>query len=275
MATKPSCLLEKGNSQQISHKGYTYRVIEKGEGAPIVLIPGTAGDERIFCRIIEPLAKEFHVYSFSHIHAPTIQGVITEWKEILSSMINSPFHMLGTSVGGWIVQHFAASYPAMVKSIIIGNSYADNTKIRKKNKIPAFLARIMPMTFTRKIMLANMRKSLQKEPDFRIIYSYFEENLKKETKGQLLTRIRWNLENMALPKMPESIPKLLILSRDDPLIPPETRNQLIKTYPEAKIYQFSSGGHFPYITRAEKYYEQVRTFVQQIEKKEEETPKTK
>ena len=258
-----NCLNEE-KTKSVSYKNQEITFIEKGEQneKKIILIPGTAGDARIFCRIIEPLSKKYHVYSFSHIHLKGLMNVVHAWDDLFQQLeISPPFSLLGTSVGGRIVQYYAQEYPSKIDKLILGNTYCDNKELIKKNRVPALMLKILPTKTIKNVLLKGTEKSFKGEPDFDSIMKYFATNLEKDSKNRIKIRVRWNLEKHSLPKIPKKIPKLLILSKDDPLIPPNTRKQLISYYPEAENSVFDSGGHFLYITRAEKYYSSVFDFL--------------
>ncbi len=253
---------EKTTQKEINNRIVEY--IEKGEKdkPSLILLPGTAGDARIFCKIIKPLSKNFHVYSFSHIHVKGVKNVVETWNYILHSLkINIPFSMLGTSVGGRIIQYYAERYPQDVNKIILANTYSDNKEIISKNKGSIFLVNFIPLSIIKKILLKGTAESFKNHPEYDEIITYFKNNLEKETRKKLLIRLRWNFEKLPLPKISQNISKLIIISNDDPLIPSKTREKLLKQYPEAKVKKFKSGGHFLYLTKAEEYFMSVKNFL--------------
>lgn len=57
------------------------------------------------------------------------------------------------------------------------------------------------------------------------------------------------------------IPKLILISKNDPLVPEFLREELLKIYPEAERYSFEEEGHFPYVVDAMKYNQIVLNFL--------------
>ncbi len=77
-------------------------------------------------------------------------------------------------------------------------------------------------------------------------------------------RAEWNFEDLSPPTIRDSIPMLILMSKDDPVIPPRTRDHLKNYYPHAKIHEFSSGGHFPYLTQPHEYAQEILTFLEDL-----------
>ena len=257
------CLL-KETKQFGKSKDHVFKYLTIGSGEPLVLIPGTAGNERIFCRIAPLLKEQFTVYSFSHIHMKGLKNVISAWHSVLDELVGKPFHLLGTSVGGRLIQYYAQEYPEDVKSLIIGNSYADISELKRRNRIVLMTGKILPYTITRRLILRNIRKSFQEHSDYNVFVLYFQKHLNEISKHDLIVRAEWNFENLPLPVIEASIPVLLLLSKDDPVIPLKTRNHLKSYYKNARIHEFSSGGHFPYLTRPREYADAILQFLQGI-----------
>ena len=66
----------------------------------------------------------------------------------------------------------------------------------------------------------------------------------------------------------KQIPKLIIESDNDPLIPPHLRKRLKELYPEARVYTFHNEGHFPYINAAEEYNSVLKNFFEDEQRAE-------
>ena len=104
-----------------------------GEGAPVVLIHGLAGDCSAWKAQIESLEKNYRVLAFdnrgagrssapdypytsSHFAADTI-GLMD------AVGITEPAHVIGRSMGGAIAQMMALDYPDRVRSLLITASF--------------------------------------------------------------------------------------------------------------------------------------------------------
>lgn len=264
MELKPapiSTLFEETSIEQLSYKGYPFFMKAIGKGDPIVLLPGTGGDEKIFSRIQEPLSKQFQTYSFSHIHLPKVSEVVEAWHEVLTERIGRPFHLLGTSVGGRLVQYYAEKYPADVVSLTIGNSYVDNTEIRRRYGISTKVARFLPMRIINRISEKGMLEGFSKYPEGHLAAEFFQKKVRRSSKKEFLTRAKWNMEKLPPPKISKEIPVMVIISADDPVIDEKTRTQLMEYYSDANHVQIEWGGHFPYILNPEPYLRSVYEFV--------------
>ncbi len=254
-------LFEQIPEERHSYRGKEFFSREMGKGTPFVFIPGTGGDEKIFTRIQKPLSGSFRTLAFSHIHLSKLKDVIEAWHEVLTEVVGEPFHLLGTSVGGRIVQYYAEKYPEDVLTVTIGNSYVDNTLIRKKHGMITKIAQLLPMRMITRITEKNMLKGFQKYPDGERAAEFFKTKVRKSTKKEFLTRAKWNFESLPFPKIRNDLQIQLICSNDDPVITEETRNHLKKYYSSAKQIDLEWGGHFPYIVNPEPYLNAIYEFV--------------
>ena len=93
---------------------------EIGTGEALILIPGTLGDEYLFEKVQVPLAerlKSFRIIVVDHLDLESLDDVIEWYHSFFTQELEiSSFHLGGTSVGGWIAQHYAMKYPDEVKS---------------------------------------------------------------------------------------------------------------------------------------------------------------
>ena len=253
-------------NEAISHQyaGKTFHSLEMGNGKPIVFIPGTGGDEKIFKRIQVPLSREYRTIAFSHIHLKKVSDVVDAWHEVLSDMVGEPFHLLGTSVGGRIVQYYAERYPDDLLSVTIGNSYVDNSTIRKKYKLTGVVLPALPMSLISRIAAKGMLKGFEQYENGAQAAMFFQKHVRQSSKSEFISRVRWNLEKLPPPKI--EVPTHVIYSGDDPVIDRQTRDHLNEYYRNAEKTKIDWGGHFPYIINPEPYLEGLYGFVTSLVK---------
>ena len=161
------------------------------------------------------------------------------------------FHLGGTSVGGWIAQHYTMKYPEEVKSLIIGNSFVNNKILRDQSLGIYKISRFIPWFAFRRVFEKNVRKSLQGyKAD---VTEYFVQSLHSMTKRELRRKLWWSLAVQPPLILNSSIPKLIIYTKDDAVVSQENTELLIAHYPQASVKVMEIGNHYPYRTNPDEY----------------------
>ncbi len=243
--------------QVVVHDGVKWHYYRGGKGSQTILfIHGMGGAYSIWWQQILALEEQYRTIS---IDLPeSIQSLEDAARGILAVLDAENIYrslVVGTSMGGYIAQYLTDRYPERVEKVVFGNTFPPNKKILREN---ATIARILPWVPEALIRFLGNRQLQQN-----ILPAAHESPLLAAvlkslpfSKRQFLNRYRVVVD----PFFPRSdryaiqrIPKLIIESDNDPLIPPELREQLKARYADATVYTFHNEGHFPYINAAEKY----------------------
>lgn len=115
----------------ISVNHTTMEYIEAGSGAPLVLVHGSASDYRTWNKQIEPFSRQYHVIAYSRrYHYPnewkgegrdyTVALHVEDLAALIRSLGDTPVHIVGSSYGGYTALEMAIKYPALVKSLVLG-----------------------------------------------------------------------------------------------------------------------------------------------------------
>ncbi|MBM7784291.1 alpha/beta fold hydrolase [Tenggerimyces flavus] len=101
---------------------------EHGSGEPLVLLHGGMVDARWFEPNLGPLAERFHVYTpdlRGHGHTPdpegpyTFQAMTDDAIAFLETVIGRPAHLLGHSVGAFVLMQVAMQRPDLVDRLVL------------------------------------------------------------------------------------------------------------------------------------------------------------
>jgi 2-hydroxy-6-oxonona-2,4-dienedioate hydrolase len=109
--------------------GWRTRVIEAGDGEPVIMMPGLTGHAEAFIRNVIPLARRgYHVYSidmlghgFSDKPPDVVYRTATFTSHLvrfLDAIEEPAAHLAGQSLGGWVAWRFALEHPERVQSLI-------------------------------------------------------------------------------------------------------------------------------------------------------------
>lgn len=101
---------------------------EHGSGEPLVLLHGGMVDARWFEPNLAPLAERFHVYTpdlRGHGHTPdpegpyTFQAITDDAIAFLETVIGGPAHLVGHSVGAFVLMQVAMQRPDLVDRLVM------------------------------------------------------------------------------------------------------------------------------------------------------------
>jgi esterase len=110
--------------------GYDMAFVERGAGAPLLLVHGTLGDYRYWAGQMEPFGAHYRTISVSLRHCwPekwdgegdnfTVQQHTIDIASFIAGLQAGPVHLLGHSRGGHIAFRVAQNFPAFVRSLIL------------------------------------------------------------------------------------------------------------------------------------------------------------
>jgi pimeloyl-ACP methyl ester carboxylesterase len=233
-------------------------------GPPLVLLPGTIGDERLFSRVQILLGDRFTSYAFDHLDPGSFTDVVDIFKIIIDHEINEKFHILGTSVGGWIAQFLAHRNPKLINSIIIANSFNDNSILRQENNFSYKISKFLPWFFLRSSIISHTRSSILMFDNAQENFDYLSQNITNLGKSRLRARLSWSLAEIDLPEISSKIPIGIFYTSDDPIVKFEVTEILLNKYPNAIITKFVTGGHFPYLVDPKLYATRILEFLSSI-----------
>lgn len=246
----------KRNPEQIQViNGREWGVIKTGNSGPaLLLIPGTLGRADIFWQQIEKLSDRAQILSVSY---PATHD-IAEWAMDMAQLLDlhniERTTVLGSSLGGYLAQYFAAVYPKRTVGLIAANTLSSVAGLTDKPPYSTDIANT-PIETIRDGFLSGMKAQRHEAPE----YVALIEMLVAEVEGripedQIKSRV---LALKHAPDIPEntigSENIVVIEAEDDPLIIEPVRAKVRKTLSPSVTYRFKQGGHFPYVVRPDAY----------------------
>lgn len=241
--------------QRVAVNGREWGVVEAGKSGPaLLLIPGTLGRADVFWQQTAALEDRARILSVSYPGS----GGVPEWSDDLAALCGrnglTGVTVLGSSLGGYLAQYFAADHPELVARLIAANTLASVADVKSRPPYSSDLDN-GPIGELRAGFGVGLGGWAQVHPD----QAELVELLLADANGRILEpelRARLN----ALKRGPELPPLALpparvatIESADDPLIPLPMREAVRARLKPAVAYRFDSGGHFPYISRPRFY----------------------
>jgi esterase len=110
--------------------GYDMAFVERGTGAPLLLVHGTLCDYRHWTGQMEPFGAHYRTIAVSLRHCwPekwdgegddfTVQQHTTDVASFIAGLQAGPVHLLGHSRGGHIAFRAAQNYPDLIRSLVL------------------------------------------------------------------------------------------------------------------------------------------------------------
>jgi 3-oxoadipate enol-lactonase len=112
---------------------YDIQYLDVGQGTPVVLIHGLAGDYSAWSNQIELLKSQYRIIAFdnrgagksSQIDEPvSTEDLANDTLGLMDFLQIQSAHIVGRSMGGAIAQHMALMSPDRVKSLVLCASFA-------------------------------------------------------------------------------------------------------------------------------------------------------
>ncbi|MCB1390037.1 MAG: alpha/beta fold hydrolase [Rhodobacteraceae bacterium] len=251
--------------KQIALDGRDWGLIDTdphgGSDRPAFLfLPGTLGRADVFFQQIDALAPQFRVLAVSYPDS----GGVPEWSASLPHLLRAhgiaTAAVLGSSLGGFLAQYFAAGHPELVSHLFPGNTLADVGAPRTHPPYNSDLWNA-PIEELRAGFARGMGAWKQAHPDHAEMVDF----LLTEANGRILEReLRARLDAIktgpVLPPLSNAADSATTIETlDDPLIVPPMREAVRARNAPAAAFRFLWGGHFPYLLRPALYTNILRS----------------
>lgn len=235
--------------------GREWGVVTAGDDGPaLVLLPGTLGRADIFWQQIEALSNRVRILALSY---PADGGVV-EWAADITALMDragmASATVLGSSLGGFVAQYFAAVSADRVDTLIGANTL---TSVAPLADIPPYKLDLdaEPVENLRQGFTAGLEASAAANPAIRpLVDLLLGEVNGRIPEAEMRARLKALKHGPELPPISLSNEKIAVIeAADDPLIPQPMRDMVQSRLKPGKVFHFKSGGHFPYVVRPQAY----------------------
>jgi pimeloyl-ACP methyl ester carboxylesterase len=143
------------------------RIIDRGAGTPIVLVPGVQGRWEFFAPAVDALARSFRVITFSlcgELGSPPIdpeRGIdcfVDQIEAALDACGIESAVICGVSFGGVAALRFAATHPERTAALVLVSTPGPGFRLKKRHQLYARL----PWLFA-PVFLAETPRRLRRE----------------------------------------------------------------------------------------------------------------
>lgn len=242
-------------AERVVIRGRRWEFVDSGGSGPaLLMLPGTVGSAHIFWNQMAALGETLRIISVSYPLTTSVEGHVGDLARLLDRLGLERCSVLGTSFGGFVAQAFAQAHPQRTETLLIANSLADVALIGEALPPVPMLA-VLPAAMLRARMVRQIGDwpapdEIGGEVKLLLIDELVEHLASRAPKTRLLALLRAG----AIPKPAIADEHIVIIdAEDDPLIPRAAREDVRRRYPRAHHHGFETGGHFPYLARADDY----------------------
>ena len=256
----------------VDANGVNTRIVEAGEGEPLILLHGIGGHVEAYARNIKPLSKQFRVIvldmlGHGYTGKPNQPYTIKDYSDHLLAVIKAlsieKVHLSGESLGGWVSAWFAAHHPEYVKTLLL------NTPGNIKGK-PEVMKKLKDSTLQAVLEANNetVRKRLEflfydtnfvTEELIESRYNIYTQPEFKEAIHNIVVLQDWEVRKNYTwtPEWTHKItaPTLILMSDHDPTASIEDAEYLQQLIPNSDLQIVEGAGHWPQWEKPEEFNE--------------------
>jgi 2-hydroxy-6-oxonona-2,4-dienedioate hydrolase len=254
----------------VNADGVNTRIIEAGEGEPLILLHGVGGHAEAYARNVKSLSKHFrvlvidmvgHGYTDKPNQPYTLDVYSNHLLAVIKTLSLSKVHLSGESLGGWTSAWFAAQHPEYVKSLLL------NTPGNIKGK-PEVMKKLKESTIQAvlEVNKENVRKRLEflfwdtsfvTEELVQSRYNiYTKPELKKAIENIMIlqeweVRKNYTWDSKWTSKI--TVPTIILMSDHDPTATLEDAEYLQELIPHSQLVVVEGAGHWPQWEKPEQF----------------------
>jgi len=256
--------------------GYGVHCVLQGAGPAVVLVHGFGGNVYSYRKLIPLLARDHRVvavdlkgygYSQRDGQAGVSHGdQVAMLKGLLDRLGIGRAAFVGHSMGGAVVQRFAATYPEMVDVLVLAASVTGDERIGQhlgRIAPPAFLLKpLIPvlagLTSTRLLQLSFHDPSMLTDE---VRDGYLRPIRIRGTLDGILRSIRESGRDAAIDRSRITMPVLLLYAAHDRAVPLDAAQRLRELLPQARLVVIARAAHLLLEERPEECARAIEDFL--------------
>jgi len=249
-------------------------IVDRGEGPPLVLVPGIQGRWEYVVPAVEALSSRFRVVTFpldmgSPAGPAGIEFEIERLKECLDACRIERAIVCGISYGGAVATCFAATHPARTAALVVASAPGIGWHLRARHRVYARWPRVFGPLFLAETPFRVRPELAATFPDRRERWKFIRWQLRT------LRRAPFSMQRMAERALSLAAHDLaadcrrvavdtLVVSGEpslDKVVPVESTAIYAKVIAGARSAMLERTGHLGTITRPDLFAAEVASFV--------------
>ncbi len=258
--------------------GVRTRVVEAGEGPPLLLVHGTGGHVEAYTRNLKGLSQHFRTIVYDMLghgltdspDMPYTTDVLSNHQvALLDALGIEKAHLSGESLGGWVVAWTAAHHPERVDRLLLntpGNVTSkpetlrvvrDSTLQAVRDPTTANVRARLEFLFYDKSLVTDELVAIRQAIYSQVGFLKAIENTLVLQDPAIRKRYIWNPEWCGR----ITAPTLLVWTDHDPTGGLDEADLLLKWIPGSQLRVIYGAGHWPQWEKPEEFDEIHRTFL--------------
>ena len=253
----------KEGTSSIKVGDYDWKYYTTGSGdTTILFLHGMGGSYDIWWQQINYFKTRYKIVSLTYPPVSNLKDLSAGIIAILDKEKISKVAIVGSSLGGYLAQYLAVTYPERVSKAMLGNTFAPNTENKQKNESLVKAVKWFPEWFFAKSLRRKYDKEVTPASDNSpILYAFSNELIGKQLTRKVFIARYYCVVDTFTPTISLNIPLQIVEADNDPLVSKNLRDQLKLTYAQAKIITLHNEGHFPYLANADSYNKVIEEFL--------------
>jgi pimeloyl-ACP methyl ester carboxylesterase len=244
------------------------KIVDRGSGPPLVLIPGLQGRWEYMRPAVDALAASFRVITFS-LDADDFDGYAAQVDRAMTEKGIDRAAICGVSFGGLVAVRFAAQSPDRCSALVLASTPRPMLRLRRRHQIYLRAPWILGPIFVAESPLRLRPEICAAIPDARARRRFALHGLKTvlsapismsrmAARARLITSVDLSLDCERI-----TAPTLVITGERqlDHVVPVEGSSEYARRIPNARAVVLERTGHLGTITRPDAFTEIVRDFV--------------
>lgn len=251
------------------HDGITIAYERAGEGPPLVLVHGAAGDARLWRPQLDALADEFTVIAWDEPGAGRSSDLpagfgLTDFADCLGGLVEAtgvgPAHLCGLSWGGTVVLELYRRRPNLIRTLILADTYAGWKGSLPASEVDARIGAVREMLASEQDFDPVLPGLFAAEPGPEIAAMLAEvaRDVRPESMAIALAAMAAADLREILPTI--DAPTLLIWGEDDARSPMSVAREFSESIPRSNLRVIPGCGHVTNLERPEEFNQVVREF---------------
>ncbi|AUD01475.1 alpha/beta fold hydrolase [Spirosoma pollinicola] len=249
----------------INTQGYDWTYLVLGKGPKTILfLHGMTGGYDFWWQQMNALSRDYRVISVTYPPVDNLPSLGNGIVAILDKEKVDTTAIVGSSLGGYLTQYLAATYPNRVTKAVFGNTFPNNDSLKEKNGTKVAVATWLPEW----LVMGGLRQNLldvvipASENNPLAGAQLLENTYGRMSKAQFLARYYCVVDKFhPIDSKQTAIPLLILESDNDPLVPADLRMKLKQYYTTAQVHTFHQKGHFPYLNGPAEYNAVLTAFL--------------
>lgn len=253
-------------------------IIERGQGTPIVVVPGVQGRWEWMAPTMDALAAHGRAITYSLCDEPSsgfawtegrgFENYLAQLDDVLAATGARRPVLVGVSYGGLVAAEFAARHPERVAGVVIASAppptWTPDRRVRRYLVAPRLLA---PMFWIGAPLRAypELKAAIPRVGDrlrfaitqgFRVVAA-------PPAAGRMARRLQWLQEAAFAVDRPVPVPALVVTGEAalERVVPPGQTAEYLAWLPQARAVTMFQTGHAGTITKSREFAALVGEFV--------------